>query len=350
MYSFIVYFVQQTTFQMYKSIHFLDEIEADYLQSVNEFVREWESQSTTMEVFTSGSTGRPKSVLLNKIDMEKSARATGKFFGFKEGQSLLLNLSPNYIAGKLMIVRALVHQMNIVAAPLSANPLLALKSYSDKIHFAAFVPSQVKAILQDEISRKIYSTLEKVIIGGAAVNSDLEAKICQHHKATYATFGMTETITHFALRQLGDPVKLYQCLEGTTVGVDAESRLIVHSPLVEEALQTNDVIELVDDTSFVWKGRADYVINSGGVKVHPEEVESEIRDLIPNQRFYISAASDDQFGEVVALVLEGEEFDEGAFFEALKLKKLKKYHAPRRLILVREFEETPTGKIIRKKF
>ena len=158
---------------------------------------------------------------------------------------------------------------------------------------------------------------------------------------------MTETITHFALRRLGTPY--YFCLEGFTVSQDNRSCLVIHpNDVVEEILFTNDVIKLQDAHSFNWLGRLDNVINSGGIKIHPEKMEKMVAHLIPDNRFYITGKKDPKFGEVAVLVVEGE-IDVDHLLEDAK-ESLPLHHAPKEVIIEEEFEETPTHKIIRKKY
>jgi O-succinylbenzoic acid--CoA ligase len=323
----------------------LDEVSESYLQDVRDFIDEWNGDKDYIEVQTSGSTGEPKKMQLKKDRVSASAVATGNFFGFEKGQTALLNLSPNYIAGKLLIVRAILHEMNLVLAPLAADPLKTLDNR--QIDFAAFVPSQVEVIIKDDSSAVKFNTFKNIIIGGAPIHPDLENELVNFHPKIYATFGMTETITHFALRKLGTP--FYKCLDGFTISQDNRSCVVVHpNDVVEEILFTNDVIEMVDAETFKWSGRLDNVINSGGVKIHPEKVEKMVAHLIPDNRFYVTAKEDDIYGEIAVLVIEGELDTSGLLQDAKE--SLPKHHAPKEIIFEEAFDETPTNKVIRKKY
>ena len=309
----------------------LDEVSDDFLRQVRNFIDEWNSNSITIKVKTSGSTGEPKVLSLEKERVRASALATGKYFGFEREQMALLNLSPDYIAGKLMIVRAIEYEMKLAVAPLVANPLLNIPDI--KIDFAAFVPSQIVSILSETKSRNELNSIKNVIIGGAPLDSNIENELTQMNSRMYASFGMT----------------IYRCLEGFSIGIDERSCLIVHqNKIVRNELVTNDVIDFIDENTFKWCGRYDNVINSSGVKIHPEKVEKMIAHLLPDKRFYVTSKKDEEYGEVAVLVVEGG-VDNPNILEDAKAS-LPKHHAPKELIIEEKLEETPTQKIIRKRF
>jgi o-succinylbenzoate---CoA ligase len=338
---------------MYKDIVFLDGVDEDYLQSVVNFVEEWESYLPVLRISTSGSTGEPKTFEFKRKQVEASARYTGRFFDFKKGDSILLSLSPNFVAGKLMLVRALLHKMKIVVAPLNANPLQEIEKFPTSIKLAAFVPYQVNEILRKEQSKIIYQTIENVIIGGAEIPRELEMKICSLTNKNYATFAMTETLTHFAMRRIDGRTDFYTCLPGIKINRDKQGCLVVEpNEILTTRLTTNDMIELVDDTKFSWVGRIDNVINSGAVKIFPETNEKLIQHLFKDVRFYLGSKKNAALGEEVVLMIEDvlwtEKRREDILIEIEKL--LPKYHHPKSILFFDKFEETKNGKIIRKKF
>lgn len=323
----------------------LDGTSEQFLLEVRAFIDEWNNDDNFIKVTTSGSTGEPKLVELSKERIRASARSTGEFFGFIEGQSALLNLSPSYIAGKLMIVRAIEHGMILLVAPLGNNPLKG--DFQNKVDFAAFVPSQIAGILADPISKRRLNGIKNIIIGGAPLHPNLENELTTMDPQIYASFGMTETITHFALRKIGTPI--YKCLQGFRISADDKSCLVIHpNEIVDEILFTNDVIDLIDEHTFKWSGRFDNVINSGGIKIYPEKAEKMIAHLFPDNRFYISSKSDPEYGEVAVLVVEGEFDNKDILTDARE--SLPKHHAPKALIVETSFEETPTQKVKRKRF
>lgn len=336
---------------MYKDIVFLDGITEDYLQDITNFLREWESYSPTISVTTSGSTGTPKTIEFTKKQVEASAKYTGQFFDFKKGETVLLNLSPNYIAGKLMLVRAMVHEMKILVAPLKANPLADI-TFGDSIKLGAFVPHQVQEILNHPQSKKNYQQLENVLIGGASIPNQLENEIEKLSNKNYASFGMTETLTHFALRKIGNQNNIYTCLPDIEINQDERGCLIVEpNEVLQNRLITNDSIELIDSTNFKWKGRLDNVINSGGVKIFPESDEKWIEHLFENKRFYLSSKQNEKLGEEVVLIVEDDQWSIENQKKILRQIEniLPKYHAPKSIIFSNELDETGNGKIKRKK-
>ncbi len=243
-----------------------------------------------------------------------------------------------------MIVRAIEHEMNLVVADLAQNPLLNCET---EIAFAAFVPSQIDMILSDKTSREKLKKIKNVIIGGAPLHPGVENELTIFENNNFVTFGMTETITHFALRKVGTPI--YKCLDGFEISVDDRSCLVIkQNQIVEETLITNDVIDLVDDSSFKWKGRFDFVINSGGVKVYPEKVEKMIAHLLPNNNFYVTSQADELLGEKVILLIEGEADTNDILYLAKSF--LPQYHSPKEVYLKGAFKYTENGKIIREKF
>lgn len=330
---------------MLNDLILIDGVSDEFLQLIKEFIAEWNNDAKTIEVSTSGSTGQPKTILIEKERMRKSAQSTGQFFGFEKAQVALLNLSPQYIAGKMMIVRAIEHEMKLLVAPLTANPLLNPPEM--QVDFGAFVPSQIAAILKDEKSKEALNKIKNVIIGGAPLHSNIENELVLMEAKIFASFGMTETITHFALRKLGTPI--YRCLPGFQIGVDERSCLVVHeNDIVQKILSTNDVVIPIDAQTFKWSGRYDNVINSSGVKIHPEKVEKMIAHLLPENKFYVTSKQHEDYGEVAVLVVEGE-VDNPNILADTKMS-LPKHHAPKEIIIEEELELTPTQKIKRKKF
>lgn len=339
--------VETKSVPMYKDIELCDGLSPDFLQSFNKFITEWESQSDFITVFTSGSTGKPKSVRLSKDRVIASARATGKFFKFSPGQSVLLNLSPDYIAGKLMIIRAIEHQMKIVVAPVQENPLKSIQTIKTKIDFGAFVPYQLKAILNDSATLKKYATIPNVIIGGAPLSLELEKKLEAIQNETYATFGMTETITHFALRNVSKGEEEYTCLPGFSVRTDDRDCLVIDQNKITDELITNDRVELNGNNRFKWIGRYDHVINSGGVKISPEILEKKVQSVFNHARFYFIGRPSEKFGEEVVLYIEGAKDQKWSEIQELVFSKLDKYSRPKEVLFVEKFEETASGKVKR---
>ena len=279
--------------------------------------------------------------------MVASAKATGAYFNFKKGQKNLLVLSAKYIAGMMQIVRSIVFDLQLIVGPVSSNPLKEIDSLL--IDFSAFVPMQVQAILADTKSQKIYESIPNVIIGGAPINLTLQTKLSTLKNQSYATFGMTETVSHVALKKIRINNTLFEALPNVSFEISEDDCLIVFAPhLLIDALTTNDIVRLIDQHHFEWIGRADYVINSGGVKIHPEELEQRIEPFIETS-FYVSSQDDELLGQKLILYIEGLEYsanETSALIQLLK-RNLNPYEVPKDIVFKRKFKRTATGKVIR---
>ena len=304
------------------------------------FVNQWNDENTTVEVQTSGSTGLPKKILLTKESMRTSAQLTLDYFGLQNNDTILQCLPSGFIAGKMIWVRAMVGQLKVIVAKPSSNPI---KKLNCEVKFAAMTPHQVVTVL-DESPDKL-SLIEVLIIGGAPVSSELLERLQVLSTKCFATYGMTETITHIAVKQLNFPEKseFYQALPTISFSLGKEDNLMIKAPHISnDWLETEDVVALNKDNQFKWLGRKDFVINSGGVKLYPEEIEGKIAHLIP-VRFYISKLMDETFGELPQLVLEGiESFDLSELSSVLS-----KIEMPKSVIYIPKFKETGSGKIER---
>ena len=272
--------------------------------------------------------------------------ATVSFFQLKPFQSILLALSADYIAGKMMLIRAIEHQLKIIVAPLTSNPLDL--NIGQQIDFSAFVPLQIQTILANKRSKANYESIKHVIIGGAVINSALEKELQSLNNNNYATFGMTETISHIALRNITKKEAHYSALPNVKFGVNTNNCLSIHAPLVcDDVLETNDCVELLSDTEFIWKGRADFVINSGGIKLHPEDIEKKIQDILPNHKYYLIGAKDAALGEKLILKIEADNSLDLTLLMVNLKSTLTKFEIPKEIKLVNKFKLTNTGKLIR---
>jgi O-succinylbenzoic acid--CoA ligase len=311
-----------------------------------EFLKDWYDKSDVIQAQTSGSTGIPKTIFLNKESMIASAKLTNQYFGLKKNNTILLCLSTNFIAGKMMVVRAIVGNLNLLIIEPSSCPII-----DQPIDFAAMVPMQVESLLSSTNGKTSLDMISKLIIGGSAVSSQLETKLESISTACYATYGMTETVSHIALRSLNGQNRSneYQALEGVWFEQDERECLVVHAPHInKKELITNDIVLLKSKTSFEWCGRFDNVINSGGIKLFPEIMENKIAPLI-EQRFYISSQKDELLGEKVILIIEGEVFST-VDLQNLRMKlstSLNNFEMPRAFVFIPKFEETSTGKVKR---
>jgi len=320
-------------------------------QSLGKFLLQWLDDRDYIEVMTSGSTGAPKLIKLCKKAMLASAALTGEFLGLHEGQTALLCLRVEYIAGMMMVVRAMALRMNLVAVPPDGYPLDYIHA-NTKIDFAAMVPAQVYNSLKTEESRQKLESFGTLIIGGAPVSPDIEKLVTRLNGKIFATFGMTETITHIALRRLNGKNRsdFYTVLSGITIETDERGCLVTAVPHIEGGkVTTNDLVNIVSSTTFRWLGRADHVINCGGKKLIPEEIERKIAHLI-SHRFFIAPLPDKKLGEIPVLVMETMPMPEIAMEELLNqlMTILRKEETPRVILQTGKFEETENGKINRK--
>ena len=307
--------------------------------NVAEFLRQWNDKTDYIEAHTSGSTGKPKTIRLLKADMKASASSTCRYFGIGRGSLMVCPLSADYIAGKMMIVRALVSGADLIMEHPSNRPQID----SDRtIDLVPIVPSQLPGLIETSRRRQI----NNVIIGGAPLSTADETTLSGVSFAAFATYGMTETCSHVALRRLCYKDNSYEALPGYTFSTDSRSCLVIETGVQSfGSLVTNDIVELFDPRHFVWKGRFDNVIISGGLKVHPEEVESAIGNLI-DARYYISGSSDPKWGSKVVLNIEADPFDTTDLLAELR-EKLQPHELPREVVFHKVFRQTSSGKIIR---
>lgn len=327
----------------------------EYVKDIQMFLEQWRDTSDFIIAHTSGSTGKPKEIKLSKSAMKASAAATAKAFSIemnhmrtaKKQPIICSPLSAKFIAGKMMIVRALEWNADLVCIPPSGNPLAFLERNVD---FMVMTPHQLARSFELGDETKL-NQVEKLLLGGSPVNKDLEDRISRINTPIFIGYGMTETMSHVALRRLNgtDASSIYRAVDGVSFSLDDRDCLVVHAPHrgVFE-LFTNDVATLLDEFTFNWLGRYDHVINTGGVKVFPEMIEEKIESII-SQSFYISSQKEKVLGEEVVIVLEGELPDQDTIsnWNSQMLAILHKYEMPRKWMSKEEFNYTQTGKVIR---
>lgn len=272
---------------------------------LEQFLTEWHNDSPTLEVQTSGSTGAPKRLTVRKEQMWQSARLTCEYLGLKEGDRALLCMPLQYIAGKMMVIRSLYAGLDLIVREPSGHPLADVET---PLRFAAMIPLQVYNTLQVPEERERLCQTDILIIGGGAIDTALERKIQQLPGQVYSTYGMTETLSHIALRRLNGPEASpwYTPFPSVALSLSEEGTLVIGAPLVaDETLVTNDVAELLPDGRFRILGRRDNIINSGGIKVQIEHVEAILRPYI-GKPFSLTSVPDPKFGEAIVLLIEKE--------------------------------------------
>lgn len=307
---------------------------------VEEFLEEWRNDNDYIVQLTSGSTGKPKPIKILKKHMIASAQTTNTFFNLTKDSRYFLCISPAYIGGKMMIVRALINDAHLWVGPINSK---ALASLAQAVDLAAMVPLQVEASLKE-------STLElmkNLIIGGAPVNDNLAKALLGSKTKAYSTFGMTETVSHIALKYLGEEHQFFKVLPPSEITVNENHQLIINAPhLGVENMLTNDIVTFHDPHTFEWIGRADFTINSGGIKLQPEIIEKKLVTFLPKHPFIICGTKHSKLGEAVSLCIEGKLDD----IEQLKIamhSSLEKYEVPKYIYSLPELSRTANGKINR---
>ncbi len=318
-----------------------------YERIIGDFLLDWLDEKDFIYVNTSGSTGKPKRIKIKKQAMVNSAIATGDFFNLKPGDKALYCLPSNYVAGKMMLIRSITLGLELDLTQPTSQPIF---DYEEHYDFAAMVPMQLE---------KIYNycdNIKTIIVGGAAVSKTLKEAINSIKSSVYETYGMTETITHIALKKInnfdfsqGSATKesvepYFKTLPNISISEDERGCLVIKAPkLSNETIITNDMVKLHSDTEFEWLGRYDNVINSGGVKLYPEQIETKLQNKI-KQRFFVASKKEEVLGEQLILVVEGNtnKIDDNIFSD------LEKFEKPKGIYNINQFIETNSGKIQRK--
>ena len=299
-----------------------------------DFLKSWFDDKDYVITNTSGSTGKPKEIKLKKSDLIESSKLTARYFDLKVGDKIINCLPIKYIAGKMMLVRSLVLGLDLYIFPVTSSPISDLKKNYELI---AFTPIQL------ENSIPFIEKIKKVLVGGSPVQDSLKEKILNSKSIIYETYGMTETITHIAARNLSIGEKEFTTLPGIEIGEKDNCLFIKPNHLSIEMVQTNDVVELTDKNKFQLIGRNDFIINSGGVKLNPETIEKKLSKYI-SADFVISSIDNSKFGEVVALVFKKNIPDD--YNKAFT--HLSKYEIPKEVLAIDNFPEN-NGKINRVK-
>lgn len=328
-----------------------------------EFISEWNNEAQTIHVQTSGSTGAPKKMKVRKDRMIESAKMTCDFLGLQSGDTALLCMNLDYIGAKMMVVRSLVRQLRLIQVAPSGHPLATVDV---PITFAAMVPLQVYNSLQVPEEREKLRQIKHLIIGGGAIDDALAVQLHDFPHAVWSTYGMTETLSHIALRRLNglESSSWYTPLQGIKVTTNADDCLVIDAPMLcDSPIVTNDMAEIREISTsegqntlaFRIIGRRDNVINSGGVKIQMEELERLMRPFL-TMPYMVTKRKSEKFGEIVVLMVEKEGDDEGATVEEkselpilraihkLLHRALPRYWEPRLYLSVDRIPMTETGK------
>ncbi len=311
----------------------------EFEKDIGVFLQDWIDSNETIEVKTSGSTGIPKVIVLHKKHMVNSALATGNYFNLKPKDKALLCMSASYIAGKMMLVRAMVLGLHITALVPSSNPL---ENSNENFEFCAMVPMQ----LQNSILK--LDKIKTLLIGGAPMSTLLRQKIQKLKTTVFETYGMTETITHIALKRVNNnPAKTFSVLSGVKISKDNRGCLVINAPKIGcSSIVTNDIVELVSETEFNWLGRVDNVINSGGIKLHPEQIENKLSKLM-DANFFVTGVPDEKLGQKLILIIETDKSTSGLLSKIKNSILCNSYEIPKEVYAISKFVYTTTNKIQR---
>lgn len=327
-----------------------DENSPAWEKSIFTFLLNWLDVNDHIEVKTSGSTGAPKIFRIQKQFMVNSALKTGAFLNLKKGDNALLCLPAEYIAGKMMLVRAMVLGLNLTLSEPTSNPL---KNSIEEFDFVAMVPTQVHEIFKEPDGARKLNSIKNLIIGGAALPTALLKKMQQLSNKCFLTYGMTETVTHIAMEKLnGDDADGWlHTLPGISVSADASGRLVIDAPeITESKVETNDLVKIKNERTFKIIGRSDNLFISGGINIIPEEIENKIAHLV-TENFIVSSIPDEKLGELAVLVIEGKS-TEPTLQNDLLLKcsaGLPKHQHPKQIYFLETFPRTGNQKVDRRR-
>lgn len=309
--------------------------------TLEEFIADWQSPSATLTVHTSGSTGKPKPMIVEKRRMAASARTTCRFLGLQSGDTALLCMPLDYIAGKMMVVRSLVCGLRLVSVKPSGHPLSGI---AEAPTFAAMVPMQVYNSLQVPEERSMLANIRHLIIGGGAISREMADELRDFPGNVWSTYGMTETLSHIALRRVNgkEASEWYTPFDNVDISLGADGCLTIDAPEVcAERLVTNDIAEIAKDgRRFRIVGRKDNVICSGGIKLQIEDIEAKLAPHL-NAAFLITKRSDKKFGETVVMLTVDDDIEH---IKEVCSKHLSRYEMPHVYIKVDNIPTTETGK------
>ena len=327
--------------------HLFSEDKSGFKSSLSDFLAEWFNETDTVKVHTSGSTGTPKELWVEKRRMMESARLTVNFLDLQPKDTALLCMPLQYIAGKMVVVRSLVAGLNLLPVAPCSRPLQYLETAPD---FAAMVPLQVYTSIQNPRDKELLRQIRHLIIGGGAIDRTLGEELRDFPHAVWSTYGMTETLSHIALRRLNGPeaTDWYTPFNDVQISLSPEGTLTIDAPQVcSLSLVTNDLAEFNDRGQFRILGRRDNTINTGGVKVQTEEIEAQLKPLT-ELPFAITSVPDPKLGERIVILIQtsgGQQLQPEEFAQLTEaISHLPRYWQPRQVIPVPELPLTGTGK------
>ncbi len=323
-----------------------------YENQVIEFCTNWMLGQETFKQYSSGSTGQAKLIVLERQKMIWSAQQTNAFFNLNNGSKFLLCLDPNYVGGKMMLVRAMEVGATVVVVPPSSTPFEYLDGAP--FTFAAMVPMQIETCLGSDAGVLFLQSIENIIVGGGPLSTPAQSQLAQFNNHSYATYGMTETVSHIALKPINELLNQqpFIILGDVQIKASNEGTLMVQSKITDNQwLTTTDIVELLSSNQFFWRGRKDFIINSGGIKLNPETIENEIIQLLPTTTealsLFVGSLPDKKLGRAAVLVVQGV-WSEKWMEHLLHIRpKFKKHNFPKQVLFMKSLPHTQNGKINR---
>ncbi|MGL4632802.1 MAG: AMP-binding protein [Leadbetterella sp.] len=325
-------------------------LSSEYYTKILGIIDAWKSGKERFVFKTSGTTGEPKEISFSRKQIESSANLTKTTFGLDETSLLFCTLNADFVAGAMMIYRALVIGCDLMVLEPHSNPLMhlgrqntLLSSYRNKILYA-LAPLQIHNIIQNGEDLPLLKLAKAILVGGASISQSLNEKILENNLPVYETYGMTETLTHVAIRKAEEPLQTFQTLKGIQVKVENDSSLhVFYEDLNPNWISTNDLVEKIDEKTFRYIGRKDNSINSGGIKIQLEEMESKIQEKnLTSNPFFCFGIKDEILGQKLVLF---EESANPTLQKSVLQEFLGKFEVPKEIIGVSSFYRTPTGKI-----
>jgi O-succinylbenzoic acid--CoA ligase len=315
----------------------LPPAESEFEQLVFDFCQLWRAGAKSFLFHSSGSTGDPKPIHLSREQLYSSAKMTGEWLHLEKGDVVLLSLSPSYIAGAMVLVRALVHDLSLILVEPCQNPFLQIPPIP--IHLTSFVPTQWSTILDSAVDLNLYFKEAKgILLGGAPVPDSLRKEF---GFPVYETYGMTETVSHIAFRTWNQSE--FRILPGVQIAQNDENCLLICAPMTENKwIETRDVVEIVEPGRFKLTGRLDRIINSGGIKIQPEKIEEVYRSVI-DAPLFVAGIPDEFWGQKVVLFVESIQVP--VFEEKAIQERLNSYEVPKQVVCLPSFIKTPSAKI-----
>jgi O-succinylbenzoic acid--CoA ligase len=331
-----------------KPLHY--SLSIDLVEQIKLFCQQWLNGCQGFDAYTSGTTGNPKKIFISRTQALASVSLTKHALKLKREYTSLLCLDINTIAGKMMLVRSMVIGMDLLVVPLSSSPLNVL-DVNTNFDFIALSPMQLENSINDASSRSKIEQAQLVLVGGAAIHQKMMNQIQDVQTAIYHSYGMTETVSHVALKLLNTKARMdfYKALDGVHINVDCRSCLTINAAVTNyETIITNDLVKLHNSREFEVIGRADFVVNSGGVKISPEEIEHILSPYI-QYPFFVCGIAHESLGQELVLVIEWAH--KYSFSEPNLLAQCKlicpKYKNPKKIIFASSFVYSASNKLNR---